>query len=185
MKTILEKYKLNKNKIIEQLQKMPENSRVVWMVEQVEKMSEDFEKAQDKIEDNCQSLIKDFFSETIDLPAEIKRLAQIGMRYESFIDRLKSKIMLDESIVSGEAKQLLQTAKAEILQLRSNIRKAETSTSNIKRDMQIMERKLYAYREIETLKTDSKKRKARKLTEDGNLPKYKIDAIIEGIKNEK
>ncbi len=164
---------------------MPEKSRVIWMVEQVEKMREDYEKVSDKIEENCQSLIKEFFSETIDLPAEIKRLAQIGMRYESFIDRFKSKIILDESIVSGEAKELLQTASAEILQLRGNIRKAETSTSNIKCDMRVMERKLYAYREIETLKTDSKKRKARKLTEDGNLPKYKISAIIESIKNEK
>ncbi len=176
---------MDKNKIIEQLAKFKDdNSKALWMLSHIKKLEEDFEEAQDIIEDNCQSLIKEFFSETIDLPAEIKRLAQIGTKYESFIDRFRSKIMLDESIVSGEAKELLQIAKAEILQLRSNIRKAETSTSNIKCDMQTMERKLYAYREIETLKTDSKKRKARKLTEDGNLPKYKISAIIESIKNE-
>ena len=86
--------------------------------------------------------------------------------------------------MSGEARELLQTAKAEILNLRSNITKAKLSTAGYKRDIQSMERKIYTFENIELLKTDKQKRKAMKLCE-GNLPKYKIKEIIEGIRNGK
>ena len=175
---------MTKNQIIEQLTKMPENARVIWMLEKIEEIRNDFETASDRIEDRCEKLITDFFSETLSLPAEIKKYAQIGIKYQNFIDRFKSRIALDDCVVSGEAKELLHTAKAEILKLRSNIRKAKESTSQVKRDMRVMERQLFAWREIDTLKTDLQKRKAKQLTESGNLPKYKISEIIESVRNE-
>ena len=163
---------------------MPEGARVLWMLEQVEQLEKQFESAQDKITDRCEKMISDFFGESLDLPKKIKKYAEIGVRYQNFIDRFKSKIILDDGHISIEAKNLLLASKAEILNLRSNISKAKLSTSQYKRDLRVMERQIYAYREIETLKTDTKKRKAKKLTESGDLPKYKIDEIIESVKNE-
>ena len=175
---------MDKIKILEQLKSFKtDESKAIWLLSQVEQIEKDFEMAQNKIEDKCQSLISDFFSETLDLPKEINRLAQIGVRHESFIDRFKSKIILDEGIVSGEAKELLQTAKAEILNLRSNIRKAANSTSDIKREMQIMERKIYLHEQIELLKTDKQKQKVKSLCENANS-KYKIDIIMRQVKKD-
>ena len=174
---------MEKKEIIEQLQKMPEPARVIWMLEQIEQMEKDFEEASDRISDRCERLISDFFSESLDLPKKIKRLAEIGVRYQNFIDRFKSKIMLDESIVSGEARELLQTAKAEILQLRADITKSEVLSAGYRRDMRIMERQLYAYREIETLKTDKQKSQARKLCE-GLSTKYKIDEVLRQVRKD-
>ena len=174
---------MDKKKILEQLAKFPsDETKAVWMLEHKKKLESKFETSSYRIEDRCERLITDFFSETLSLPAEIKKYAQIGIKYQNFIDRFKSRIALDDCVVSGEAKELLHTAKAEILKLRSNIRKAKESTSQVKRDMRVMERKLYCNEQIETLKTDTKKRKAKRLTEN-DIPKYKIDAIINEIKD--
>ena len=105
------------------------------------------------------------------------------MRHESFIDRFKSKIVLDECIVSGEAKQLFQTARAEILQLRSNIRKCKASTSDIQNEMKTMKRQIYCHEQIGLLKTDAQKRKAKKLCE-GTTSIYKIDGVIRQVKKD-
>ena len=166
---------MDKAKLITELSKLPtDETKAIFMLEHIKQLEENFIEAQDRIEDRCERLITEFFSESLDLPREIKKYAKIGMRYENFIDRFKTKIALDDCVISGEAKELLQISKAEILKLRSNISKAKMSTAQVKRDLRVMERQIFAYREIETLKTDPQKRKAKRLTESGYLPKYKI-----------
>ena len=105
------------------------------------------------------------------------------MRYEGFIDRFKSKITIDECIVSGEAKELLTAAKAEIQNLRSNIRKAKESTVQVRKDMNAMKRQIYMHEQTEKL-PEILKKKARNLCE-GASSMYKIDEIIREVKSGK
>jgi len=174
---------MTKTQIIEQLKKFPsDESKAVWLLSQVEKLDEDYHEFKDKLEDKMQALVNDVFEQDIGLEKDIKRWAAIGQRYESWIERFKMRIAVDDCVISNEAADLLKMAKHEILDLRKKINRQKRENSIIKKDIKEMERQIYAHEKIQSLETNAQKRKAKKLCE-GVTAKFKIDEIIEGLQN--
>lgn len=175
---------MNKKKLLTELSKFKDdNSKALWMVEHIQKLEDQFEVASYKIEDKCQKLISDFFDGVLDIPIEIKKYASIGMRYSTFIDRFKSKIALDDCLISSETKELLLASKHEIQKLRNVISKTTRSTSQIKKDMWSMENQIYMYEQIQLLETDAMKGKAKQLCENVTQ-KFRINEILRKVKRD-
>ena len=81
--------------------------------------------------------------------------------------------------------KLLTAAKFEIETLRREISSKKRDTVETQKNMRVAERKIYTYEQIELLKTDAQKRKARNLCECANVSsKYKIDEIIREVKRD-
>jgi hypothetical protein len=169
---------MDKKKIITELKKLPsDEAKAVWLLGQVEKLEEQFEEATDRIEDKCQRIISE-------LPKEIQKYAKIGLRYSGFIDRFKSAIAIDSMVIDEEVKGLLMMAKAEIQKLRSEKSAIIRDTTQSRKDVKEMKLQLYAWHQIEKLKTDNQRKQAKKLCENATS-KNKIDTVIREVKNAK
>ncbi len=179
---LLWKLIMDKKQIIEQLKKFPtDETKAIWLLSQVEQLEEQFETANDIIQDKCEKLISEFFSETLDLPKKIKKYAQIGMRYSGFINRLKTRVAIDEMVVDEEIKELFQMAKAEIQSLRREKSAILRDTAQTRKDIKNFKIQLYANEQIDLLKTENQKRKAKQLVEGANS-KNKIDCTLREIR---
>jgi len=178
----MENINMDKKKLLTQLKKLKsDESKCIWLLSQVEQMEKNFEKANDIITDKCESLIKEFFSESIGLPAEIKRLSIIGQRYENFVQAMRFRIAVDEGLVAGEAKELLTMAQMEIKRLRAQKNKIYRDTQHVRNDMRLMQTEIYMHEQISKLKTDKQRTTAKKLCE-GAKTKNKINQVISEVK---
>lgn len=177
---------MDKKKILNELSKFPtDETKAIWMYQTVKQLEEQFEEAQDILEDKTYRFVEDFLNDGIDLPREMRKYIAIGQRYSNFIDMFKSRVRFDEGLLNQETKDLLMMARAEIKKMRGIISGTKADTLQIKKDMQNMERAIYTHEQIQLLKTDSQKKKARTLCE-GITSKYKIDQILRQVrKNEK
>ena len=174
---------MTKKQIIEQLKKIPtDEAKAVWLLSQVEKLDEDYQEFKDLIEDKCQKIINDAFENELGLEKDIKRWAALGQRYETWIERFKGRLCVDECVAEGEARELLQDAKFTIQKLRQEEAAIIRDTAAVRKDMKLMENQIYAWQESEKLKTDSQRKQARKLCEGKNLTKNKVNAIIQEVK---
>jgi hypothetical protein len=175
---------MNKKKILEQLAKLPtDETKALFMVEHIQKLKEQFIEAQDILEDKTYKFVEDFLNNGVDVPKDMRKYISIGKRYSDFIDMFRSRVAIDDCVISEEAQNLLMMARAEIQKLRGQIAGTKIETNAIKKDIRIMKNQIYCHQEIELLETDTQKRKAKQLCE-GVSQKYKISEIIRGVKRD-
>ncbi len=174
---------MDKKKILNELAKFPsDESKAVWLLSQVEKLESDYQEFQDIIHDKTEKIISEVLRDDLDISEDLERWATLGRNWENWIQRFKGRIIVDEGIADGQAKKLLKAAKFTIENLRREISSTKRDTVQTLADMKTMKRKIYIHEQIEKLKTDSQKRKARNLCEGANSM-YKIDQIIREVKN--
>ena len=156
---------MTKHQIIEQLNRMPENSRVIWMLEKIEEIRNDFEEAENILTDRVERLVEDVLKNDLGLDKDILEWAMVGKRYSEWLQRFKGKIIIDEGIAMGEATELLKIAKCEIQTLRRNINSAKRSTTLVKDDIAKMRKQLYVHLKLDEMKLD-------------NPTKYRVKQIL-------
>ena len=149
---------MTKNQIIEQLQKMPENSRVIWMLEKIEEIRNDFETAQDLLEHKVYKFVDDFLTNGVNVPKDMRKYIAIGKRYEDFIDMFKCRVRMSEGLLSEDAREMLLMARSEIKKLRGQIAGTKAETQDFKADMKNMARKIYIYEQVNKLPTATQKK---------------------------
>ena len=173
---------MDKTTIMESLKSLTSNKdRCDFMYSEITKMREDFETTNDLLEDKVYKFVEDFLSNGVDLPKEMQKYIAIGKRYDDFIQMLKCRVRMSEGLLSEQASDLLIMARAEIKKLNGRISGIKADSLEKKADMRVMERQIYCHEQIEKLKTDSHKRRAKQLCEGANS-KYKIDQILRQVK---
>ena len=174
---------MDKKKILEQLKSFKtDESKCLFMVEYIEKITEDYENFKDVLEDRAAKIIRDVFQNDLGLNKQVLEWASIGRQYEQWIDRFKGRL-IRENFADGEAIELLKISKCEIQTLRKNIAAAKRSTTMVKDDIKKMSKELFVHGQLDEMKINNiSKQKVKKILLEGDalkgLDEYNINKKI-------
>jgi len=180
---------MNKNKIIEELSKLPTNeTKALWMIERIEGIEKDHEQFKDKLSDTTARTINEIIEEDLTIPDKVMEFASKGELYDDLIKQFKIRMSVEEGMIDEPVKKLLKESKQEIVRLRDNIRKVKASTSAVKEDLATMSKQLYIQKRLDEMQTgNTAKQRVKKILLEGDISHMsesdidnKIDLLIEG-----
>jgi predicted metal-dependent hydrolase len=176
---------MDKGRILEQLAKFKDdNSKALWLLSQVEQMENDYNEFKDRLSDATAKYVDEILSEDLEISENIRK----RNIFDNLIQQFKIRISYEECLMDEEALSLLKEAKGTILNLRSNIAKAKTSTAMVKDDIRLMSKQLYINNRLDEMKINNPSQyRVKKILLEGDIDNLsemdideKINLLLEG-----
>lgn len=152
------------------------------------RLTEEYEAKFDEYKESITTRFSNFVDTILDeemiIPENVLKFAHLGELYEGLIEQFKTRLAIDEGMISKEVKDMLREAKDEILDLRTKLDEKTGKTLEISKDASEMAAQLYIRKKCDGL-TESQKKRVFALIGDEIVKenidkKYKL--IVESMK---
>jgi len=148
------------------------------------KLKEEYEVKFDEYRDSLTSKFSNFVDSVLDeemiIPENVIKLARQGELYHELIEQFKTRLAIDEGMISAEVRAMLKEAKGEIEALRDKLDKSKGENLTLEKDASEMAAQLYIREKCDGL-TESQKKHVTNLLGDEvvkeNIDK-KFDIIV-------
>ena len=153
--------------------------------ESKEVLKEEYEAKFAEYRDGLTSKFSNFVDSVLDeemiIPESVLKFAAQGELYSELIEQFKTRLAIDEGMISGEVRSMLKEAKEEIESLREKLDEAKGQTLELESDASEMAAQLYIAEKCEGLTASQKKHVINLI--GGELVKENIDKRFDVIKN--
>ena len=126
--------------------------------ELVKEYEEKFDTYKDSVTTKFSNFVDNILDEEMVIPENIIKYARLGELYEDLIDQFKTRLAIDEGMISGEVKDMLSEAKEEIETLRSKVDESTGQVLELEKDASEMAAQLYVRQKCDGL-TEAQKKK--------------------------
>lgn len=148
------------------------------------KLKEEYEVKFDEYRDSLTSKFSNFVDSVLDeemiIPENVIKFARQGELYHELIEQFKTRLAIDEGMISAEVRAMLKEAKGEIEALREKLDKSKGDNLTLEKDASEMAAQLYIREKCDGL-TESQKKHVTNLLGDEvvkeNIDK-KFDIIV-------
>jgi len=148
------------------------------------KLKEEYEVKFDEYRDSLTSKFSNFVDSVLDeemiIPENVIKFARQGELYHELIEQFKTRLAIDEGMISAEVRAMLKEAKGEIEALRDKLDKSKGENLTLEKDASEMAAQLYIREKCDGL-TESQKKHVTNLLGDEvvkeNIDK-KFDIIV-------
>jgi len=141
------------------------------------KLKEEYEVKFDEYRDSLTSKFSNFVDSVLDeemiIPENVIKFARQGELYHELIEQFKTRLAIDEGMISAEVRTILKEAKGEIEALREKLDKSKGENLTLEKDASEMAAQLYIREKCDGL-TESQKKHVTNLLGD-ELVKENID----------
>jgi predicted RNA-binding Zn-ribbon protein involved in translation (DUF1610 family) len=151
------------------------------------KLKEEYEAKFDEYRDSLTSKFSNFVDSVLDeemiIPENVIKFARQGELYHELIEQFKTRLAIDEGMISAEVRAMLKEAKSEIESLREKLDEAKGVTLTLEKDASEMAAQLYVREKCDGLTESQKKQVISLIGEEvvkENIDK-KFDVIIKTI----
>lgn len=169
-------------------QEIAESKVETILEEEKSKLTEEYETKFGEYKDSITTRFSNFVDTILDeemiIPENVVRYAHLGELYEGLIDQFKTRLAIDEGMISKEVKDMLKEAKDEIQTLRSKLDEKTGKTLELEKDAAEMAAQLYIRKKCEGLVESQKKRVVSLIGDEvvkENIDK-KFKLIVESMK---
>jgi predicted RNA-binding Zn-ribbon protein involved in translation (DUF1610 family) len=149
------------------------------------KLKEEYEVKFDEYKDGLTSKFSNFVDSVLDeemvIPENVIKFARQGELYHELIEQFKTRLAIDEGMISKEVREMLKEAKEEIEGLRVKLDESKGTNLNLEKDASEMAAQLYIREKCDGL-TESKKKHVINLLGD-EIVKENIDKKFDIIVN--
>jgi len=150
----------------------------------VEEYEEKFTTYKDSVTSKFSNFVDNILDEEMVIPENVVRFARLGELYQDLIEQFKTRLAIDEGMISNEVKDMLSEAKDEILSLRKKVDESTGQVLELEQDASEMAAQLYIRKKCDGL-TESQKKKVIDLLGDEiikeNIDK-KYQTILDSLK---
>lgn len=112
-----------------------------------EKLKEEYEAKFDEYRDGITSKFSNFVDSVLDeemiIPENVIKFARQGELYHELIEQFKTRLAIDEGMISSEVREMLKEAKTEIESLRAKLDEAKGINLGLEKDASEMAAELY------------------------------------------
>jgi len=149
------------------------------------KLKEEYEVKFDEYKDGLTSKFSNFVDSVLDeemvIPENVIKFARQGELYHELIEQFKTRLAIDEGMISAEVREMLKEAKGEIEALRGKLDESKGVNLNLEKDASEMAAQLYIREKCDGL-TESQKKHVISLLGD-EIVKESIDKKYDIIVN--
>ena len=137
-------------------------SKVEGLLEtEKDKLKEEYEGKFDEYRDGLTSKFSNFVDTVLDeemvIPENIVKWAKQGELYHELVEQFKTRLAIDEGMISGEVRGMLKEAKEEIETLRAKVDEATGTNLDLEQDASEMAAQLYVREKCDGLTESQKK----------------------------
>lgn len=137
-------------------------SKVVSLLEDAKtKLKEEYEGKFDEYRDSLTSKFSNFVDSVLDeemvIPENVIKFARQGELYHELIEQFKTRLAIDEGMISAEVRAMLKEAKGEIEALRVKLDETKGVNLNLEKDASEMAAQLYVREKCDGLTESQKK----------------------------
>jgi len=147
----------------------------------VEEYEEKFTTYKDSVTSKFSNFVDNILDEEMVIPENVVRFAKLGELYQDLIEQFKTRLAIDEGMISNEVKDMLSEAKDEIISLRGKVDESTGQVLELEQDASEMAAQLYIRKKCDGL-TESQKKKVIDLLGD-EIIKENIDKKYKTILN--
>lgn len=137
-------------------------SKVNGLLEEAKtKLTEEYETKFDEYKDSLTSKFSNFVDSVLDeemiIPENVIKFAKQGELYHELIEQFKTRLAIDEGMISEEVRGMLKEAKEEIETLRAKLDESKGVTLDLEKDASEMAAQLYIREKCDGLTESQKK----------------------------
>ncbi len=125
------------------------------------KLKEEYEAKFDEYRDGLTSKFSNFVDSVLDeemiIPENVIKYARQGELYHELIEQFKTRLAIDEGMISAEVRAMLKEAKGEIEALRVKLDESKGTNLNLEKDASEMAAQLYVREKCDGLTESQKK----------------------------
>lgn len=137
-------------------------SKVVELLEEAKtKLTEEYETKFDEYKDSLTSKFSNFVDSVLDeemiIPENVIKFAKQGELYHELIEQFKTRLAIDEGMISDEVRGMLKEAKEEIEALRTKLDETKGVNLDLEKDASEMAAQLYIREKCDGLTESQKK----------------------------
>ena len=137
-------------------------SKVEGLLEEAKtKLTEEYETKFDEYKDSLTSKFSNFVDSVLDeemiIPENVIKFAKQGELYHELIEQFKTRLAIDEGMISEEVRGMLKEAKEEIESLRTKLDESKGVTLDLEKDASEMAAQLYIREKCDGLTESQKK----------------------------
>ena len=125
------------------------------------KLKEEYEVKFDEYRDSLTSKFSNFVDSVLDeemvIPENVIKFARQGELYHELIEQFKTRLAIDEGMISAEVRAMLKEAKGEIEALREKLDESKGVNLNLEKDASEMAAQLYVREKCDGLTESQKK----------------------------
>jgi hypothetical protein len=125
------------------------------------KLKEEYEVKFDEYKDGLTSKFSNFVDSVLDeemvIPENVIKFARQGELYHELIEQFKTRLAIDEGMISAEVREMLKEAKTEIEGLRTKLDESKGVNLNLEKDASEMAAQLYIREKCDGLTESQKK----------------------------
>jgi len=139
----------------------------------VEEYENKFNTYKDSVTSKFSNFVDNILDEEMVIPENVIKYARLGELYQDLIEQFKTRLAIDEGMISDEVNEMLSEAKEEIVSLRTKVDEGTGQVLELEQDASEMAAQLYIRQKCDGL-TESQKKKVIDLLGD-EIIKENID----------